>query len=1059
MKHRQVLRVARVLGTIAIVCGIAPCAQADDAQIWNNLSAQFNAQFRSGQFNEAESIARRMLAIAERSLANQPVVVTKSLFNLACACARQSRDDEAEALYKRGLAIVERVWGAETVEAAIWLEAMAAMYVKQPARPPEAGEALFKRALRIREHAQGPLHDGVATDLRGLAFVMRARGNSTEAEPYSRRVLEIEQKLHGLGHPHAVEAAYLLSGDYCEQGKYSAGEQLIQQVYTLHEQSLGPRHLDVAKDLGMLADFYTFQGRYAEAESLRKRSLSIKEANLPPEDPEIAVGLSGLGQLYEVQGRYDEAEPLYRRALELSTKRIDLGRNAIYAELPGDDFRRLGQLYTTQGRFAAAEPLLRRALAMGEQYLGPRHPFVALVLMNLANMYKSGGRLDQAEEYYKRALKIQEQTLGSKNPHMALGLYNLALVYAERRRFAEAGPMLDRAIAVFQATGYGPRVEAEAHQSRAQIAWLEGHREDALKELSKALELAERERTRASGAEQEQAIVFGRYATAYEQMVAWQLEIGDLGQAFSAMERGRARSLVEQIDRRGVDLLAGIPTDQAQTLRERETRARSLVSQLEKQLDRLAQRRDLSLEEREQRAESLRQQLSVARQAYVDAYRDIRNASPAFRLSLTSDHKPVTLDGLREWAAARQALVVEHMVTAQQSFVVVVPPANGRVRIEELSVASGQATKLGIDAGPLTAKRLERILIGSNGNGVVARLADPSARAEDLTPRLFALWQVLMPEPERKAIQAGGVKRVVVLPDGPLALLPFEALVVEEGKDPQYLLDAGPPIVYGPSATVLHNLAERARFQQPTDREPVLSVADPDYGEVNAQDPRTTSALATLTPRSRYGGAGGKLSRLPYSGTEMKWVAQAFQDAGIKAVSLDQATATERGVRYWSSGRRVLHLACHGLADAKHGNFFGSLALTPGPKVATDPSDDGFLTLPEIYELNLTGCELAILSACQTNYGPQQKGEGTWALSRGFLVAGARRVVASNWLVDDEAAASLVSRFCGGLAQAEKAGKTVDYAGSLQEAKRWVRKQEKWRSPYYWASLVLVGPP
>ena len=129
----------------------------------------------------------------------------------------------------------------------------------------------------------------------------------------------------------------------------------------------------------------------------------------------------------------------------------------------------------------------------------------------------------------------------------------------------------------------------------------------------------------------------------------------------------------------------------------------------------------------------------------------------------------------------------------------------------------------------------------------------------------------------------------------------------------------------------------------------------------------------------------------------------------------------------------------------------------PRPKAKTE--DDGFLTLAEVCELNLKGCELAILSACETNYGPQQKGEGTWAVSRGFLVAGARRVVASNWLVDDEAAASLVSVFCGGLAQAEKSGKAVGYAVSLQEAKRWVRKQEKWRSPYYWASLVLVGPP
>ena len=59
--------------------------------------------------------------------------------------------------------------------------------------------------------------------------------------------------------------------------------------------------------------------------------------------------------------------------------------------------------------------------------------------------------------------------------------------------------------------------------------------------------------------------------------------------------------------------------------------------------------------------------------------------------------------------------------------------------------------------------------------------------------------------------------------------------------------------------------------------------------------------------------------------------------------------------------------------------------------------------------MNLKGCELAILSACDTNFGPEQRGEGVWALSRGFLVAGSRRVVASNWLVDDEAAASLVA--------------------------------------------------
>src|SRR6185503_16267466 len=109
----------------------------------------------------------------------------------------------------------------------------------------------------------------------------------------------------------------------------------------------------------------------------------------------------------------------------------------------------------------------------------------------------------------------------------------------------------------------------------------------------------------------------------------------------------------------------------------------------------------------------------------------------------------------------------------------------------------------------------------------------------------------------------------------------------------------------------------------------------------------------------------------------------------------------------------------HGLVDQSYGNLFGALAVTPGPAGAADPADDGFLTLAEIYELVLHAAELSILSACDTNYGPQQQGEGVWSLARGFLVAGSKRVVASNWLVDDEAAATLIYYFANNVAQGE----------------------------------------
>jgi CHAT domain-containing protein len=103
---------------------------------------------------------------------------------------------------------------------------------------------------------------------------------------------------------------------------------------------------------------------------------------------------------------------------------------------------------------------------------------------------------------------------------------------------------------------------------------------------------------------------------------------------------------------------------------------------------------------------------------------------------------------------------------------------------------------------------------------------------------------------------------------------------------------------------------------------------------------------------------------------------------------------------------------------------------------------------------------LAILSGCDTNAGPLQRGEGIWGLSRDFLVAGARRVVASNWLVDDEAAPNFVGYFSSIIAKSEKEGKTPDYAQAVHDAKLFLRRHQnkKWHNPHYWGMFVLIGP-
>ena len=115
---------------------------------------------------------------------------------------------------------------------------------------------------------------------------------------------------------------------------------------------------------------------------------------------------------------------------------------------------------------------------------------------------------------------------------------------------------------------------------------------------------------------------------------------------------------------------------------------------------------------------------------------------------------------------------------------------------------------MGVEPGPLTVERLQQIL-SVDGREVPKLLSDPSTVPAAFGSSGLAL-EVAHSPGRAQALTNGEVKQLVVIPDGPLALLPFETLIVEPGESPKYLLDVGPPIFYAPSATVLLNLAARS---------------------------------------------------------------------------------------------------------------------------------------------------------------------------------------------------------------------------------------------------------
>ncbi|MGZ3610024.1 MAG: CHAT domain-containing protein, partial [Ktedonobacteraceae bacterium] len=147
-------------------------------------------------------------------------------------------------------------------------------------------------------------------------------------------------------------------------------------------------------------------------------------------------------------------------------------------------------------------------------------------------------------------------------------------------------------------------------------------------------------------------------------------------------------------------------------------------------------------------------------------------------------------------------------------------------------------------------------------------------------------------------------------------------------------------------------------------------------------------------------------------------------------------------------GFHIVHFATHGLLDSARPEFSGLLLSLVDERGFPK---DGFLGLEDIYSLNLP-VDLVVLSACQTALGKVVEGEGLLSLTRGFMHAGASRVIASLWSVNDLATSELMAKFYR-IMHEEKIGP----ARALRKAQLDVWKQKRWHSPYYWAAFQIQG--
>jgi len=1004
-----------VLSTVIVVFSGVPSA-AQDPTALNRLiqiKTDFQKAFDSGNYPTAEKLARDMVSMLERAFPNQPEMTAAAMSNLGAVYEAQFKFRDAAQVQEYIAKTMESQAKSNPYALAVALNNVATTYVRL-GRVDDA-EKLLRRSIVLAEAGRLPEFPTIAKLRYNLASLLMGKGKLAEAETLDRKAIAAIEQAKAADSADMHECLLTLASIYDQTQRGGQAELTYKRVIASQEKQLGPQSIQVARSQTTLLSHYLAHNRTELARPVLEKAVATKVKILGLAHPETAYLAGMLAVMYVLDERLDEADRLLAQCRSAMRQAPEVDTSDLYLMSAIVALKRLD--------FSRAQELLAEQLAALERHYGPDSQQLVPALCMLAHIGTSlpTGKVEDARQRIERAIKIAK-----RHPLNAADQMQLDSVHAN-------------------------------------LLWKLGQRKDAVERLESVIAYNLARRKSSAGAEFDMTQMFDPHNNPFERMVAWQFNLGNAAQMFRTGELLRSRTLLDQMELANVDLLTGVPAGERSRLKQRLTSAQRRLQLLDNQIAGASSLSSAGSEAWKKYAQGLAQDRAKAAAEAEDAYRDIRSASAIFRLTVGKDREPISMASLHEWATDQRICVLEYFLTSDDGFLLVVPSGKPTA-IYRLNIDDTTAQALDVPAGPLTSEKAAAILLGK----VSAFLGIKQPHYGNLIDRLrsdqkdvieqdilAALYRVLIPEEARATLLDADVRTAAVLPDGPLGFLPWEALIVEKGGDPKYLLDVAPPITYAPSATILQLLANRSR-PSTTAKQPVLTVADPAYDKTGVANPQLVST-DNASSGSRYRARGGHLSRLPFSATESKWVAASFSKQGLSAGQLIGKNATEAAVRTYAPGRMILHFACHGFTDPAAKNLFGALALTPGSDATTNTANDGMLTLAEIYELNLENCELAILSACDTNFGPETQGEGAWTLARGFLASGCRRVVASNWLVDDEAAASLVSVYCSRIAKGEKAG-SLDYADALHKAKKWARDQERWKSPYYWATFVLVGP-
>ena len=878
----------------------------------------------------------------------------------------------------------------------------------------------YQNGLNIILELFGEKHQSIATFYNSIGLVYYSMGVFDKALESYQDGLNIILELFGEKNLLTAAPYDGIGTVYYSIGEYDKALEFYQKALNIRlellEQYRGSRSAlltEIATSYNSIGLSYCSMGEYDKALEFYQKALNIALELYGEKHPLIATIYHNIGSVYDSTYEYDKALDYHNKALNIKLELYGEKHQSVAISYSG-----IAEIYTKTKEYDKALEFYQKALNITLELYGEKHQSVAISYSGIAEIYTKTKEYDKALEFYQKALNIILELYGEKHPLIAIVHLNIGGIYHSKEEYDKAIEFYEKAEAIFKEKKL---YESTMHTGVLKMLALKdiGNYEDALRYADDVIEgfTKLQEQTLFVSVEKGALKTGERYERIFS-LIPWlYMQTREKEKAYSIFEEGKMRVFEAMMKRNQLVL--------------KDMENKDLWDKRVMILTRLSNLRNNIYKMRAERKDKVADNLEVETKRFEDELlsveRELLNKSRLYGEILSKEM--VKVEEIQK-RLSPDTVFIEYAFLEDELYAFVI--TDDSFSVNPLITGDKEMN-------------LFKVKFGKNKDAYdfsdVKELKDLYEKEKKSETKY--LYSILIGRVEKLF---EGKKRLVIIPDKELHLLPFEMLIDKEGK---FLIESYEISYLNSAKEGLRTIVKRG--------EDYLGYGGIKYEKMGKEQKNAIINKIIAEKSSEIVMKAGKGRCIPENLPFLKGskeeidVVHSIIGSGVVRYGYD---ASESTFKHDVKGKRYVHLSTHGYYYECGDALINSGVAFSGALGGGDGIDDGLLSALEVMGLDLEGVELTVLSACETGLG-KIGGEGVYGLKRAFMIAGTKEIVISLWKISDKETKELMEFFFRDI----KMGRSTTQAIRNAKLKMIKKINQRYGKPYpfFWAAFVLVG--